>query len=164
MAIQQTFQQIEEALLGEARRHYGDRLVSLVVYGSVGRRTMRPDSDMDLLIVAEGLPAGRIPRVEDFAAVERGIAPLLERFRREGVTTELSPVFKTPEEAARLSPLFLDMVDDAVLLHDRGGFFAGVLQRLRGRMAELGSRRVWRGSAWYWDLKPDYRPGEVFEL
>jgi hypothetical protein len=21
-----------------------------------------------------------------------------------------------------------------------------------------------RGRTWYWDLKPDYRPGEVFEL
>jgi predicted nucleotidyltransferase len=31
---------------------YGDRLVSLVVFGSVGRKTVRPDSDIDILIVA----------------------------------------------------------------------------------------------------------------
>jgi hypothetical protein len=26
------------------------------------------------------------------------------------------------------------------------------------------AKRVWKGSAWYWDLKPDYRPGDVIEL
>jgi hypothetical protein len=164
MSLKEAFRQIEEALLAETRRHYGDRLVSLVVYGSVGRGTMRPDSDIDLLIVADDLPAGRIPRVSDFAEVERRLTPLLERFRQEGIPTELSPVFKTREEAARLTPLFLDMVDDALILHDREGFFAGVLDRLRSRLAALGSRRIWRGNAWYWDLKPDYRPGEIFEL
>lgn len=164
MSFKAAFREIEETLLDEVQRHYGGRLVSLVVYGSVGRGTMRPDSDIDLLIVADDLPSGRIPRVDDFAAVENRLAPLLERFRREGVATEFSPVFKTPEEATRLSPLFLDMVDDAVILHDRGGFFAGVLDRLRSRLATLGSRRIWRGNAWYWDLKPDYKPGEIFEL
>jgi hypothetical protein len=24
--------------------------------------------------------------------------------------------------------------------------------------------RIWRGNAWLWDLKPDYQPGDVFEL
>lgn len=164
MSLREAFQEIEEALLAEARRHYGERLVSLMIYGSVGRGTMRPDSDVDVLIVADGLPAGRIPRVNDFAAVESNLAPLLECFRREGIATEFSPVFNSPEEAARSTPLFLDMVDDAIILHDRGGFFAGVLDRLRARLAALGSRRIWRGNAWYWDLKPDYKPGEIFEL
>lgn len=61
MPLKTAFREIEEALLAEVRRHYGGRLVSLVIYGSAGRGTMRPDSDIDALIVAEGLPAGRIP-------------------------------------------------------------------------------------------------------
>jgi hypothetical protein len=38
------------------------------------------------------------------------------------------------------------------------------LEKLRKRLTELGAKRVWRGNAWYWILKPDLRPGEVFEL
>jgi len=38
------------------------------------------------------------------------------------------------------------------------------LERLRARLAVLGARRIRRGNAWYWDLKPDYRPGDVFSL
>ena len=31
-------------------------------------------------------------------------------------------------------------------------------------LAELGARRVpWQGG-WYWELKPDLKPGEVFTL
>ena len=56
------------------------------------------------------------------------------------------------------------MVEDARIVLDRDGFFAGVLDRLRGRLHALGARRVWRGTRWYWDLKPDRRPGEVIEL
>lgn len=83
--------------------------------------------------------------------------------RLEGFPT-LSAVLKTPEEVQKGSPLFLDMVEDAELLYDRGGFFQGVLQRLRRRLKELGAKRVFRGTRWYWVLKPDIKPGEVFEL
>lgn len=146
------------------RRHYGARLVSLVVFGSVGRGTPRPDSDLDLLLVVDDLPRGRVARVQEFGAVERELAPRLQEARRDGVTTECSPVFKTPAELAAGSPLFLDMVEDAKILYDRDGFFARARDEWRDRLARLGARRIWRGNAWLWDLKPDYRPGEIFEL
>lgn len=147
-----------------ARRHYGDRLVSLVVFGSMGRGTPRPDSDLDLLIVAESLPDGRMARVESFGLVETALADRLTAGRREGFFTECSPVFKTPEEVLACSPLLLDMVDDARILYDRQEFFAQAVERLKQRLARLGARRIWRGNAWLWDLKPDYRTGDVFEL
>jgi predicted nucleotidyltransferase len=148
----------------QARHFYGDRLVSLVVFGSMGRGTARPDSDLDLLIIADDLPKGRIARVEEFAAVERALTPRLVEGRRAGFPTECSPVFKTPAEVRAGSPLFLDMVEDAKILHDRDGFFARARDGWRDRLARLGARRIWRGNAWLWDLKPDYRPGDIFEL
>ncbi len=52
----------------------------------------------------------------------------------------------------------------AQFLYDRGGFFARVLADLRAALQRLGSRRVTRGNLRYWDLKPDYKPGEVFTV
>ncbi len=63
-----------------------------------------------------------------------------------------------------MRPLYLDFVEDAVILFDRGGFFVGVLRRLKGRMKELGSIRRRLGNIRYWELKPDIRPGEIFDL
>ena len=56
------------------------------------------------------------------------------------------------------------MVEDAKMLFDRRHFFEGVLERLRKRLKELGAKRIWQGNAWYWDLKPDYKPGDIIEL
>ena len=162
--LKEAYEALLQEVLNKVQRHYGDRLITVAVYGSVGRGTMRFDSDIDLLIVARDLPRGRMERVRDFDEVEQQLAPAIQRVQPQGIDTTLSPVFKTPEEVEAGSPLFLDMTEDARLLYDRDGFFERRLARLRARLAELGSKRIWRGNMWYWDLKPDYRPGEVFEL
>ena len=57
------------------------------------------------------------------------------------------------------------MLTAHALLYDRDGFFAAILQRLEKRLAELGSeRRVDKDGYECWDLKPDFKPGEVIEL
>jgi predicted nucleotidyltransferase len=162
--VRPAYQELLADLAAACHAHYRDRLVSLAVFGSVGRGTPRPDSDLDILIVARELPDGRVARVDDFRPVERALAPRLVELRKTGVAPELSPVLKTPAELAQGSPLLLDMVDDARILYDRDGTFARALDRLRARLAELGARRIWRGNAWLWDLKPDLKPGEIFEL
>ena len=117
-----------------------------------------------VLVVCESLPNGRMKRIEEFQHIEDELDTLLHELKLHGCFVSLSPIIKTREEALKGSPIFLDMVEDAVILYDKDGFFAGVLKRLRIRLDALGAKRVWRGSAWYWDLKPDFEPGEVFEL
>lgn len=158
------FEGLLVALPERCTEFYGPRLISLVVYGSVGRKLMTPESDIDFLLVVDPLPHGRFRRVKEFESVERALAGVLGEARDYGIHTELSPIFKTPGEVRQGSPLFLDMVDDARILLDRGDFFHRELNGLRERLALLGARRIWKGNAWYWDLKPDYKAGEEFEI
>lgn len=151
-------------LVDACRRHYGDRLAAVAVYGSVGRGAPRFDSDVDLLIVADGLPDGRFARADDFRAVEAMLAPRLQAAAAAGLRPDFSPVFKTRAELERGTPLLLDMTEDARVLHDPDGRLTAVLDRLRDRLRALGSKRVWKGNAWYWDLKPDYAWGDVIRL
>lgn len=162
--LQEAFDELLVALPSAIRSCYGDRLVAVAVFGSVARGAMRHDSDVDLLLIVQDLPHGRTRRMREFEAVEEAVEGLFRDLHTKGIHTALSPVLKTPEEVLAGSPLFLDMVEDARLLYDRDEFFARQLDRLRNRLVELGARRIWRGNAWYWDLKPDYKPGEVFEL
>jgi len=154
-----------EALVAACHRHYGANLVSLAIFGSLGRGTAGPESDVDVLIVCRELPRGRLARVQDFAThVEPTVEPILRSLADQGIHTYLSPVFKTTDEIEAGSPLLLDMVEDALILYDDDQFLARRLRRLQERLAALGARRIWWGERWYWDLKPDYQVGEEFEV
>ena len=162
--LKDKFRELQKRLLEETKSFYGNRLVSFVVFGSVARETYRPNSDIDLLIIVENLPRGRMKRVSQYSIVEDRVEPFLKSLQKEGIDTFISAFFKTPQEVESGSPLFLDMVEDARILYDRDGFFAKRLDRLRERLKELGAKRIWRGNSWHWVLKPDYQPGEVIEL
>jgi predicted nucleotidyltransferase len=157
-----------ETLLGEVlkvlRHYYGERLVSVAVFGSVARGTQRQDSDIDLLVICNPLPSGRMRRIAEFEEVEKKLAPTLLSLSQQGISTLLSPVLKTRAEVERGGLFYLDLVEDARLLYDRGDFLKSFLDRLRSRLQQLGARRIRRGNAWYWDLKPDFKPGDVFSL
>lgn len=141
-----------------------DNLVAVILFGSVARSEATPDSDIDLLVVCETLPDGRFARLGVLERVDARFEDELLRLRADGVDTRVVPLLKTRQEATRVVPLYLDMVEDACLLVDRGGFFAEVLAALRARLTALGAERRRRGRVRYWILKRDFRPGESIEL
>jgi hypothetical protein len=60
---------------------------------------------------------------------------------------------------------YLGMLSGHAIVRDEGRFIAGILDRLRQRLAELGSRRYVDDQGYeYWDLKPDWKPGDVVTL
>lgn len=153
-----------ERFVATLLHHWGDNLVSAVLFGSVARGEAGPTSDIDLLIVARELPKGRFARMDLLAPAMDACEPAREEILREGNYTDFTALIYTEQQAARTRPIYLDMVEDAVMLFDRDGYMAGVLDRLRRRMRELGSRRVRMGRIRYWELKPDRKPGEVISL
>jgi predicted nucleotidyltransferase len=142
----------------------GDRLVSVVLFGSVARGQATASSDIDLLVVVKDLPQSRFARRRLLDPAYARVAPALARLMGEGIPAAVTDVIRTPEEAARPSLLYLDLTEDAVLLIDRDGFFEAVLDRMRDSLRRLGARRLWLDGMPYWDLKPDFRPGDVVEL
>jgi hypothetical protein len=142
----------------------GPNLVSVVLYGSVARGEASADSDVDLFVVCDALPEGRFARLRLIADADREVQEELVGLGIRGIHTRLAVILRTRDEARRVVPLYLDMVEDARLLYDRDGFFAGMLARLRTRLAELGAERRRRGQVRYWILKRDFTPGEVIEL
>lgn len=96
--------------------------------------------------------------------VEEELEPLLRELEEQGYHIEFSPILKTPEEAEKITPLYLDLTEDAVILYDKDNFFTRILEKLRRRLQELGAERVRFGKLWYWRLKREYRFGEVIEI
>ncbi|MFP3202768.1 MAG: nucleotidyltransferase domain-containing protein [Sulfolobus sp.] len=162
--IKEPYATLLNNMLKIMKEEFKDDLISVIVYGSVARGDNRNDSDVDLLIIMKNLPKdSMLKRIRLFETkVEDKLN--LDEYWKMGYYISLSPVLKTPEEAEKFSPLYLDMVYDAVILYDRNYFFTRILQKLRDRLKELGAERVRMGKKWYWVLKKDSRFGETVEL
>jgi hypothetical protein len=76
----------------------------------------------------------------------------------------ISAISKTPQEADHISRIYFDMIDEAKIFFDKEGFFESVLRKVKKRLKELGAKKIRVGKMWYWDLKPNYRAGDIFEL
>lgn len=163
-SAQRALRQAAETYAKLVEKTLGSNLVSIVLFGSVARGEAHSDSDIDLLIVADWLPSGRFARLAVLEPAEAEFETHLLALYECGIHTRISRVVKTSAEADKIVPLYLDFVEDAILLYDRNHMFANVLERLRHRLRELGSERRQLGKTRYWVLKPDIRPGEVFEL
>jgi predicted nucleotidyltransferase len=162
--IEEPYRSLLEKLVEVLSTRLGDKLVSVVVYGSVARGSARKDSDIDVLIIAESLPKSRMKRQQLFLEVEGRLEPIIDGLWNTGFYVDFSPVILSVEEASKIRPIYLDMVEDSVILYDRGGFFNNIILRLRERLRELGSKRVWVKDKWYWLIKPDIRFGEVVRI
>jgi predicted nucleotidyltransferase len=138
-------------------RRYGADLVSVVLFGSRARGEAGPESDIDVLIVARGLPRRRWDRYGGLRDLARQVS--------DEFADAATPILLTPEEAQEVKPYYLGMLSGHAILRDEGGFFAGVIERLQRRLAELGARRYVDEDGYeYWDLKPDWKPGDIVRL
>lgn len=144
------------------RESFGDNLVSAVLYGSVARCTARKDSDIDVCLVFKSLPKSRhkrtlliFPLIKTLRG-RRSYQALLDK----GYLPEITPVLYTVEEIQNTKPIFLDMVEDGIILLD-DGTLQRKIKEIKENMKRLGSRKViLDDGSYYWIIKPDIRLGE----
>jgi predicted nucleotidyltransferase len=143
-----------------------DNLVSAVLYGSVARGEARPESDVDLLLILEQASPVYWERLQLLMPILRQLRrlPCWKDLEAERIFPELNLIILSRPEAEQNRYLYLDMIEDSRVLLDREDFFHRRLQTLKARLLELGARKVKQDGNWYWDLKPDLKPGEVVIL
>ncbi len=152
-------------LLELVKDKYEDKLISLVLYGSVARGTAKKYSDIDLILIVENI--SYTEAMNRFLLVENLLKKSTEFLStsKMGYSPEVKPIIFSREEASESRYIFLDVVNDGIILYDRNDFFKERLDKLRKRLKELKSERVLReDGSWYWILVPDLRFGEAFEI
>ena len=147
--------------------HYQDRLVGILLFGSVARGDWDKSSDIDLLLVVEGWDGKFVwERVRELLGLKRKLEKTEEHeaASKEGYTPIIQhyPLSKT--EALGAHRTYIDACIDGIVLYERNGFLTTVLRSMRDKLASQGARRISvPGKSYYWILK-DIKAGEVFEI
>lgn len=163
-SVLEDLQPLLDLFIDMGRQRLGSDLVAVALFGSVARGNPRPESDIDLLTVHDG-DRNRVHDALVEAALELRKTPQCARVRSQGLPSEPYPLLLSRGRLAETPWILLDVADHGIILFDPSAVLQLKLAALRARLRELGSRKVeMPDGSWYWELKPDLRPGEMFEL
>ena len=152
------------AFLAAVTRTQGDNLRVALHFGSTVKGLVRHDTDVDLIMGFRKVPSSRFDRLCFLDDAETQVSPIQKRLLDLGYHVELSPIVRTVAEFECFSPLYLDMTWSSAILFDPDNLGADVLKKTAAWIQTSGARRVQRGELWYWELKPDYKPGDQFKV
>jgi predicted nucleotidyltransferase len=138
--------QVARQAIEALRVALGERLSAVVLFGSRARGDATPESDWDLLVIADGLPEHPFDR-----------HVLINSLLPPNPGGGISVLARTPEEFEfRLSSLYLDIALDGKVLYDPRGYAAERLAAIRRAMDEAGLYREGSeaGDIWRWKNQP----------
>jgi len=130
-------------------------VAGVILFGSVARGEESERSDVDLLVLWEGLDVDEKKR---HVYVYRAVS---QYFPSSVRLTVLDMEYSSFLKVRKLTPLLLNIIYDGVVLYDKYGLLEKFLSRVRGELEAKGLKRVKIGKYYYWKLP---KPGAKVEL
>ena len=106
-----------------------ENILGIVLYGSIARKNYSKFSDIDTLVVSN------LSFLSSLQLVEQ-TANKLEPLRREllvskGNFLNISPLILTPPDLEEFHPIFFDIVEQGIILFERGRIITNFISRIR---------------------------------
>jgi hypothetical protein len=166
VALESGYKNLIDEYVALLKKHFGFRLYSVCLFGSVARGCSTAESDIDVLVVADGIPDDGGMRIREINYIHEKLkgSDAYPSLRALSKGRLISDLLFTPDEIERHPPLLLDIVEDGVILYDREDFLKNVLLSIKENLKRLGARKVITKKGYYWVLKPDIKPGEIVRV
>ena len=128
---------IEHTIIEEMKRHFGSELVSVVLFGSQARGTADEHSDIDLVVIVEGMSSQWDEQKE--IILELKMSPKF-------FGLPISIILKSPDvvkaSLETIQPLLFGILKSYRVLYDPEGFFETQAQIYRKRMQEWDVQEI----------------------
>src|SRR3990170_2516131 len=119
-------------------------VIGMAAFGSRVKEYFAEDSDMDLLVVASGIPAKRHRRGEHIAGLKK-LLPLMPLDILLLTKEETSSNFKNH------NPLFLDIATEGIVLLDTDEFLINIIEETRDYLKKSKIQKIKDG--WIFPVK-----------
>ena len=164
--IKPEYRPMLELVIAKFIEYFREKLISIILFGSLARGTVKEYSDIDLLVVADPIPQDYSDRVKIVSRIIDEVGGVrLKLWRDKGIYPLIDVILLNRDEAKLSHPFYLDMVRDAIIIYDKDSFMEKRIDSIRRRLDELGSVRVQLPNGrYYWILKPGIKWGEIIEL
>ena len=127
----------ENTIIEEMKKQFGPELISVVLFGSQARGTADEHSDIDLVVIAEGVPKDW--RQQDEVINEIRMSPGL-------ISLPVSIILKSPDVVIAslntVQPLLFGILKSYRVLYDPENFFETQAQIYRKHMQEWDVREI----------------------
>ena len=129
---------VYKPLLDRLKSVFGDRLKTVVLFGSRARKQAKKNSDHDIFIVIEDLTERPLERQKQI------------RLAIWDVPLRINTIAKTPEEVKKnLTALLLDVCVDGICLYGED-YFEPYRKKALAALKHSGLKRHWIGNEGYW--------------
>lgn len=137
---------------------FDDNFISMALFGSVARGNWYKGSDMDVLIIIDGLASRPMKKYEL-------LAPLLNKLRALNDYKQLyemgifgiNPVIYSSEGVNKLPRFLFDFTKDALIIYDCDNFLKNILAKLKEKIKTDGAiRKKLPNGEHYWILSPKF--------
>ncbi len=148
------------------KEKYGDRLISICLFGSIARGDFNSNSDIDVLIIIKGFSSDLDSRISELFEIKRKLRRSIEykNLLKNNMPRMISEIVFTPDEVSRHPPILLDIIIDGVIVYDKNDFLRKELEKLKVKLNSIGAKRIKSKHGWYWILKPNIKFGEVIKI
>ncbi|MEM2925792.1 MAG: nucleotidyltransferase domain-containing protein, partial [Methanocellales archaeon] len=117
---QSEYEKLIEEYIALMKMHFGERLRSICLFGSVARGNAAANSDIDILVVADDLPEEIGLRIKETSYIHQKLktGEGYSSLRALGKSGLISDLYFTPNEIEKHPPILLDIAEDGIILYD----------------------------------------------
>ncbi len=147
---------------------FGPKLESIVLFGSLSKGTAKPESDIDLLVVARDLPKNYSDRtriIQDVVSFKLMDDIIIYLWKNYDIYADLDILLIDKEEANVTHPFYLDMAKEAIIIYDRNNIMLNKIEEVKIKLEKIGAKRFEEpDGSWYWIISPVPEKSREIEL